>query len=315
MNNEFPESKRTGLGGSEVCAAMGYSLYQTPYGLWRRLLALEKVEERSERQEIKSKIKPVIIEMYESRHGLDCIYPGGELMRHPDCYEMVGRVSAFIPPNDLADDGMGKGILLAETAHPMQWKRWEDNGEIPEYYLYKMYHYMAITGLRWGTVAFLIGNDQYFELDIVRGEDEDRIIEQLVEFVRVWWDTHIVKRIEPEAHTTEDLKKKWPTHTEAKTVALGEEFVGMHVELNQIQASLKKLSTRREEIKAHYQMQFEDAEVAIGPAGEKLATFKTSKDRLDIDKGKLQDDFPDAYIECQVTKLGARVMRFTKGKS
>lgn len=203
------ESRKKGVGGSDMSTILGLNAFKTPYDLW-----LEKTG-RVEPEDISDKWAVI------RGNALENELRKRFRSNHPEMLVTDGTDKQFIsrekPYMRASLDGIlqGKdgsfGILEIKTASNRRAGDWHDedgNLRIPTYYLAQVEFYALVTGWTWGYVYAAIGDDEPveipFEADV---EDMGAIDEAAADFWRfVTSDT-------PPQLTGSDVQKAWPEPT------------------------------------------------------------------------------------------------------
>jgi hypothetical protein len=67
---------------------------------------------------------------------------------------------------------------------------------VPRHYILQMQHYLAVTGLKWGT--FAIFNADRWELMLIEVERDEKVISAIIKVEEKFWNEHVVPRKQPE---------------------------------------------------------------------------------------------------------------------
>jgi putative phage-type endonuclease len=161
------------------------------------------------------------------------------------------------------DDLEGDGILEIKTTDRYYAKLWAE--EPPEYYQVQLQHYLAVTGLKWGVFAVLIGGNQLKWIFCLRN---DRFIEWLVSEEEYFWNHNVLEDDPPVStcidHTT--LATLFPVEREGKVVTLdGDEPWGIDRMLREVGSGMKVLKKADKELRARLKQLIGDAEVGVIP--------------------------------------------------
>lgn len=203
------ESRKKGVGGSDMSTILGLNSFKTPYELW-----LEKTG-RVEPEDISDKWAVV------KGNALENELRKRFRAQHPEMLVTDGTDKQFIsrgkPYLRASLDGILQGedgsfgILEIKTAGNRRAGDWRDedgNLRIPPYYLAQVEFYALVTGWTWGYVYAAIGDDEPveipFEADV---EDMAAIDKAASDFWRfVITDT-------PPQLTGSDVQKAFPEPT------------------------------------------------------------------------------------------------------
>lgn len=141
----------------------------------------------------------------------------------------------------VAFDDRGPGVLEVKTCNAYGVKDWE--GGAPLYYRVQVQHQLAVTGYAWGSLAVLIGGNDFRWMDISRN---DEFIEALVRVEeRFWWRVKHEEPPEADGHdaTSRILKELHPSDN-GESVALPPEFIDLHAERTENKQTIKRLEER-----------------------------------------------------------------------
>ncbi len=177
------ESRRTGLGGSDIAAVLGLSPFATPHDVWLDKLGKAPQQEETEAMKWGIYNEEAAARRYADTHGVP-LTKGGFIrdMEHP---YLCGTPDYIDTANN----------VLVEIKCPASWtiKSW--NGELPVYYWAQMQHYMYLTGMRNAVLVTYSDGRMYKEWPVTYDEQwylatRERLHE--------WWITHIIGLVEPE---------------------------------------------------------------------------------------------------------------------
>lgn len=159
------ESRKKGVGGSDMSTILGLNAFKTPYDLW-----LEKTG-RVEPEDISDKWAVI------RGNALENELRKRFRANHPEMLVTDGTDKQFIsqgkPYLRASLDGILQkedgsfGILEIKTAGNRRAGDWHDedgNLRIPPYYLAQVEFYMLVTGWTWGYVYAAIGDDEPVEI-------------------------------------------------------------------------------------------------------------------------------------------------------
>jgi putative phage-type endonuclease len=188
---EWLKARQLGIGGSDASGIVGLNRWASPLDVY-----ISKVDPIVEdNQEVNrflkwgTKLEPVIREDFKEQHPELKVQQSHIMWQHPEHEFMLANVDGFLYHKE-----NGWGVLEIKTVSQFKSKEW-DGENIPEEYLIQMQHYFAVTGLKWGYFAILIGgNDDrcwYIERD-------DELIEMLITMESNFWNNHVKKEVIPE---------------------------------------------------------------------------------------------------------------------
>ena len=302
-NSELIKDRTSGLGGSDAGVIAGLSPYKSPAVLFYEKigdLPIEPLE--SEAVEWGNRLEGVVADAYAEKTGRTIRTQARK--SHPAHDWMLGNID-----RQIIGDPRGPGILEVKTTNTFMLKDWE-NGP-PDSAMLQLQHYLAIYGYKWGSIAVLIGGQNFRTFDIERDEG---LIHFLIELEAAFW--HRVKTRNPptlewDANTVELMKRLYPRHS-IETKMLGPEadtFVHRVIDG-------KAMIKTGEELKAQGEAW---VKAQMGTAGSaETATHKISwinnKDSSRFDAVRFKEEQPEMHDKYQVLAPGPRVFRLTEKK-
>lgn len=276
---EWLAIRQTGLGGSDIAAALGVSPWKTPVELW-----MEKTGQPTENSgnplmlDIGSALEDLVASTYETKTGR-------KVERYPYTLRdgaLVGNVDRLIIPagKEHAADGeliSTDGILECKTSR----KPWDDEEGVPIYYLTQVLTYMALCPtVQYVDVAciFLLGAT----FDSYRVERNDQQIQSLKEFASEWWKKYVLLGEKPEPRTERDCTLLWARSSD-KPVAATTSIVEKAYRIAEIRALKKKLNTVEDMLKRDIALFMQDCDTLTDERGSNLLTYKTGRMQFLVD--------------------------------
>lgn len=235
---EWLDARRSyGIGSSDVPAILGISRFQSPLSLYHEKLGVKAESEGSrDAREWGLILEEPIAQRYALKTGRTIVNPnaGGAwtIARSTARPWMIASVDRFALPAEDERPTTPPGVLEIKNAHLFMADLWgpENNNEPPVEYQVQLQHQLAVTGLRWGSIAALIGGVRFVWADIPRDEE---LIAKLIE-IEGDFRARLIDRHPPEADgsesTRELLKKLYPRDT-GEVVELSIDALEWHHEL------------------------------------------------------------------------------------
>lgn len=202
-HEEWLEARRTGIGGSDIAAIMGFSNYATIYDVYKSKMG-EKEEQNGDNDDLRhwgNILEEPIAQKFSRRTGMK-IQNINVMMRHPEKTWAIANIDKAIINPEISKrvrytrQGIltTDAILEIKTANEFQKKEWgeEHTDEIPLHYLCQVQWYMGVTGVKGCHVAVLIGGNTFRQYYVRRNED---IIDSLFEEGENFWNNHILKKL------------------------------------------------------------------------------------------------------------------------
>jgi len=199
--DEWIKARSLGLGSSDAPVILGLSKWKSPLSLYYEKRGMrEQTRGETEFMEWGLALEPAIIRGYERITARDVAKPSElfpavqdrtgvahrfTLARDPDLSFLVASPDATILPvridplTGVAEDGpvppppvLGAlGILEVKNVDVSKGRLWDDAQEPPVEYLVQLQHQLMVTGLRWGSIAALVGGNRFLWADVARDEE------------------------------------------------------------------------------------------------------------------------------------------------
>ena len=197
--------RRKGIGGSDAGAVCGVDPYRTQLDVY-----LDKIGEGKDRGENRHlqrgrKLEAIVADEYIARHPEDTLMAPQGVQIHPDHEWMLGNPDKIIASPRHTKDG--HGILEIKVPSRHVYDKIRLNG-VPAYYVLQMQHYLAVTGLKWGT--FAIFNADKWELLLIDVERDDELIKALTKVEEKFWNEHVVPRKPPKDADKKEMRVELP---------------------------------------------------------------------------------------------------------
>ena len=188
------ESRRLGLGGSDIAAILGASPWAGPFDVWiSKVTPARELGDNDDKAKRRGRLLERAVGDYMADELERTLTPG-TLIVHPDHDWARGTPDFYLDDDDLDRDG-------AECKTARSLADWVDG--IPLHYRLQCLWYLAISPEipRWhlgvyGTIA-----DDWRIYTIDRDENAD-IIAELLRLAGVWWRRHVVGGVPPEIDTS-----------------------------------------------------------------------------------------------------------------
>jgi len=175
------EMRKDGLGGSDAATIMGANPWSTPYALFLEKVGLvDTSDQDNERMLWGRKLEGVIAAHYEEVTGR-ALAPGVEMVFSRERKHLFANTDRMILPIE----GRTKpGVYEGKTTSAYNLDDWR-GGKIPLYYQVQTQHYIYVTETDWGSVACLVGGQQFEWSDIERN---DAFLKAYVKKADEFWD-------------------------------------------------------------------------------------------------------------------------------
>lgn len=276
------ESRKRGLGGSDVAALFGVHPWMSPLTLY-----LDKIGELPDRpgtaaMAVGHELEPLTRRMYSEDTGRTVVDPQ-KRTQHPEHAFMLANTDGTVIA---CDDHDGDGVFEGKTTNPYSREKWRDGP--PLYVQLQATHYMVVTGLRWSSIAVLVlgTKDPLKWCDI---ELDTEFAEMMIEAERKFWTEHVEARIPPEADghpaTTEALRVLHPQDS-GLMVDMPPEAADWGRELADVKKTIAKLKKQEEIYKNRICQAIGDATYGILPDGSGWVYRTTDRKGYTVKPGK-----------------------------
>lgn len=245
----WQQARKRGIGGSDAATLFNrpdrvVNKWQSRYSLYLDKISDEVNDHDNPVLELGRVLEPVVRETYARKLGR-VVQQGLTLVSHEDYDFMLANTDGQIAPVPEHD---GIGVYEGKTQNVFVKHDWAQ--EPPLLYRVQLQHYLAVTGLKWGSFGcFELGAYNWFHW----GDEErnDKFIAALVEEEWKFWSRHVVPRIPPDpdgsAATAKALKLLHPNDN-GRVIFLPPKANGWLQRRREIGTAMRLLETHREEI-------------------------------------------------------------------
>jgi putative phage-type endonuclease len=179
--------RKTGIGASEAAAVLDLHPYLSRMDLYAQKLGLLEGPDETEAMYWGKKLEPQLAEAYEERTGRRVFDPGpymiGVSMAHP---------MLIATPDLLTDDPVrGQGLVELKCVNRYKADEWQDDP--PVAYQIQLQHQLYVTQKTWGSLAVLIGGNQFKWFDLERS---DVFLAEYIKHAVAFWG-HVERREPP----------------------------------------------------------------------------------------------------------------------
>ncbi len=272
------EERRKSIGASEVPTVLGLNPWDTPLQLALRKRGELPDKEETEAMRMGHKLEPVVAELYVEETGRAMQDPGEYAIQrnpdHPFLHATLDRLVWMVPDHPKDPDRWDTaGDLQIKTVGAHMADRWE--GVVPLGVQCQVQAEMAVAKLSWGSVAALIGGQQFVWKDIERN---DSFIAHMVDVVGTFWDMVQAGDLPTaEAEDKKALRLLWPEHKPAKVVSLPPDAIDWDCNRQHAGEQIKIWEGRKERAEAQLQQAIGDAEIGELPNGDGRYSWKASE--------------------------------------
>ena len=181
---EWLESRRNGIGGSDASAILGVNPYSSPLRVY-----LDKIGKAEEKETNEAMRQGTDLEQYVADRFVEATGKKArkcnKILQHPSFPWMLANID-----RDIVGENAGLECKTTSTYSKFKF----DEGEINPHYFWQCVHYMAVTGAdKWYVSIVVLGKSHH----VFCIERDENAIEQLIEAEREFWEEHVVLRVPP----------------------------------------------------------------------------------------------------------------------
>ena len=285
---EWLKERESGIGSSEVGTILGVNPFETPYQLWRRKRGLDEPKQETFAMKAGHYLEDAVSKFYADATGKEIIKSSSSdwiIVNSEKDFLRVSPDRTFWLPG-LTKSQSNKGILECKTT-----QREVDPYNLPSHWVCQLQYQLGVAELEQGALAWLTMGREFGYVDMLFDKE---FYEYMVGEVEKFWVDNIIGGEEPALVNVDDVLKKYPSHTEGKSVAADDIVSAAYSELHDIKDELQRLETRKKELEGKIKLSMDDAE-AITYDGSVIATWKLSKPGKKFDDKAFAIDHPDLY--------------------
>lgn len=282
---EWLESRRSGIGGSDAASIAGLNKWKSPVGVY-----LDKIGQAPEEKNKDNEpaywgnvLEDIVAKEFQSRTGLK-VRRRNAILMHPEHNFMRANVDRLIVGEQIG--------LECKTANAYLIDEWMEE-EVPASYLIQCQHYMAVTGYKGWWIAVLIGGQKFVYKYIERDQE---IIDYLISIEKDFWENHVLKRIPPafdgSQASSDLLGMLYSTAKENTEIDLPPEAGELIDSYNQAKDEEKAIKERLRESENKLKSYLGESEK--GRIGERLVTWKNIKSNR-FDSKRFATEHPELY--------------------
>ena len=306
-HKDWLDSRRGGIGSSEVATLLGLNPYDTPYQLWLRKTGRVKEVENESPEMSRGHILEDGVAQYVSRAaGLSIVKSSSAEFVVVDREKPFFRASPdrYAYPTDAKHTEENRVIIESKTTRG----NIKEDEPISDYWLTQVMWQMGVSRTGMAYIGWLSGSLEFGHRPVVYDADFFGFIAEVVE--RFWTDC-VVGGAEPPMSNLSDVLIKYPRQEVGKSVRASDELVSAWAALKDIKAQKKVLETQQAALEETLKMGMLDAETLLLPASAEskekaLATWKAGKPKIVFDMDRFKTDNPELYAKYLTEKEGSR---------
>lgn len=274
-------ARASGIGASEVAAALGLSRYVTPIELYLRKRGELPPPEETLPMRFGNAAEAFILDEFQRCH------PTFALARAPDTMRrgpLLAHLDAWVP---------AQCNVQAKTARTRE--GWGESGspDVPQDYLLQVQAEMLLAGVPVSYVPVLFGGADYDEFIIAA----DRELQELIEGgVREFWQ-RVQSGDPPEIVSVDDAITLYGRSSQAGRVTATVEVEEAVNNLREIKERRERLDAAEEHWKAMVLAALGERDTLVDPAGRVLCTWRASAPVKRFDAKAFESAHPMLYAQ------------------
>jgi putative phage-type endonuclease len=275
QKESWATAHKGGLGGTDSAAVLNLNPWRKPIDVWADKVHPEnRIEIDKDCLRWGCLLEPVIRQEYARKFDIDVTNPADMQSIFPnsrkweDSTIITGKYPWMVGMPDGYIKSTRTGLEIKTAARRSD--EWGKPGtdEIPAHYFMQCAWYMAVTDSPSWNVSVLFSGSDLQQYHIVRDLDLER---DAVEACRDFWESYVVKGIEPPVDESESygryLARKFSLSTGAVIKTPSPELIEWAVKMKQADDDEKSAADRKREANNHLRVLVGDAQKAITPIG------------------------------------------------
>lgn len=299
---EWLESRKNGIGASEIGTLLGVNPYESAYELWLRKKGMTPPKEENFAMKAGHYLEDAVSQFFADETGAVIIKSSKEDFQYmdTDCPHLLVSPDRTYWAAGAVHNEANKCILECKTT-----QRTIDAEDIPETWFCQVQTLLGVSGMANGSLAWLSAGREFGQIQIPFVPD---FFDTIKEEVERFWTDYIIGNAEPEATTIRDVVAKYARSSEGKIVDCTEEVYNAYKDLKEVKRQLAELEEKKDSLENAVKVALQDAE-ALRYEGKVIASWKSSKDSVKFDAKRYQAEHADLCEPYMVTTIGSR--RFT----
>lgn len=277
---EWLRERKTGIGGSDAAAVLGFSPWVSPFELYIDKTSDTVQEIDNEAIHFGNLLEDIVAKEFTRRTGKK-VRRRNVMLRHKEHDFMIA---------DIDRDVVGERALLeCKTTNAFARDQWEGD-EIPPAYMCQLQHYMAVLGYEKAYIAVLIGGQKFIWKEIAR---DDEFIELMIEHEKHFWENHVLAGVPPEidgSRSASELLNQMYPKDNGEVITLDDDAEMLIEAIESIKAEIKEKRELQKEYENKLKLMIGDARTGVTPRYE-VRNITVTSNRLD--SRKLRAEMPD----------------------
>ena len=286
---EWLRWRRSGITGTDVAAIFGMSPYKTAYQVYRDKLGLLPDLEDNNTLRLGRDMEGIVAKWFSEETGfkLENRYA---IYQHAHFDWMLANIDRWI----VGENAIFEAKIATYNNQAHQWGA-SGTDLVPPYYLFQVYMYMIVFGIRNAYLAVIFTDTRdfrwyHFELD-------ETLANQIIEETYNFWFGHVMPETEPVIMTFDDVLLKYPEENRGAMVA-NDRVRELCIEHEAGRQLIKELRQRQDEIKVSIGRAMGGyRDLLVDKQGKALAAFATPNPREQVNIELLKEKYPEAANE------------------
>jgi len=178
---QWLETRRKGIGGSDVGAILGVDPWKDSYDVWLDKMGLSDDSQVETADMKRGKVlEDIVAKIYKELTGRPMAAPS-QLMRHPEKAHFIANPDRII----FDDDKNETGVLEIKCPRASTFRKIQREG-LPQKYVLQIQHYLYVLDLSWG--SFAIFSAELWEMEYWDIERDDELIQLVVPKLDAFWN-------------------------------------------------------------------------------------------------------------------------------
>jgi putative phage-type endonuclease len=280
--------RRTGVGASDVAAALGLSPFCTPLKLYQQKRGEIEPDEENLPMRYGNHVEPFVLREFALKHPQFEIVASPDTMRHANGV-MLAHLDAWMPK---------KANVQVKTARTRE--GWGDSGsaDVPLSYLLQVQAEMMVANLPVSWVPTLFGGADYDEFVV----EADRELQEMIEAGVMGFWQRVKDGEPPEPVTVDDAIERWGSKSTAAKVVATDVVVNAITNLKQAKAAVNQAQEDEDGFKVIVLKALGESDTLVDVDGKVLATWRATAAprRFDLESFKAEH----ANLHAQFLKEG-----------
>jgi putative phage-type endonuclease len=291
------ETRRHGIGGSDIGAICGLSPYKTPVDVYLSKVEPAEPYSASPQAHWGSLMEPLLAQDYAIRHQVALDHP--EQRSHAVHDWALGNVDALVPKQAVVE------FKTVWPNSPTEYQFGEEGTDrVPDSYLAQVLWYLAIFDLpRAHIVAMFMRSATVREYVIER---QAPLESMLLERGRLFWENHIVMKQPPAPTKLTDVDRLFKRGDEGLSIEATPDLSELCAQLKVRRDELKRITKESEDLEIQIKAEMGNA-ATLTWESKPIVTWKNSTSKV-FDQKQFAADYPGMAEKYKVPRETRRFL-------